>query len=220
MLFTEKRLSKLKNQVSTRQYDLTVVLENVHDPHNLGAILRTCEAVGVFTMHVVYTEPGMNTSALYIGKKASRGARRWVNVVFYTSISECLVALKQEGFSIMATHLGEEASSIYTEDLSAKCALVFGNEKDGISHEALQLADRNIIIPIYGMVQSLNVSVACAISLFEASRQRQLAGNYDLPFDINNSNMRRCLLHYISDQHPRIVEAKPAVLEEFIASLH
>lgn len=219
MLFTEERLFKLKKLVASRQFDLTVVLENVHDPHNLGAILRTCEAVGVFKIHVVYSEEGKNSSAKYIGKKASRGARRWIDVVFHTSMMECLTELKNEGFRILATHLSEEASSIYETDLSSKCAIVFGNEKDGISEETLHMADGNILIPLFGMVQSLNVSVACAISLFEASRQRQIKGLYDKAFDINDAHMRSCILHYVSDQHPRILAANPTVLDDFIQSL-
>lgn len=198
---------------------MTVVLENVHDPHNLGAILRTCEAVGVFRMHVVYSEEGKNSSAKYIGKKASRGARRWVDVVFHSSMTDCLIELKNQGFLILATHLSERASSIYDTELAKKCAIVFGNEKDGISHETLELSDGNILIPTYGMVQSLNVSVACAISLFEASRQRHISGLYDKAFDINDEAMRKCILHYVSDQHPRILAANPSVLDDFIQSL-
>lgn len=219
MLFTQERLTKLKDLVASRQFDLTVVLENVHDPHNLGAIIRTCEAVGVYTVYVVYSETGKNSIAHYIGKRASRGAKRWVKVEFFETMAACIQHLRANKYAILTTHLSESAKGIYETDFTQKCAIVFGNEKDGISQLALQLSDANIIIPTYGMVQSLNVSVACAVTMFEASRQRRLAGSYNKAFDISNPDMKDCILYYVADQHPRIVQASPSVLDEFVDSL-
>jgi len=216
MLFTEERIKKIKALVANRQYDLTVILENVHDPHNVGAIIRSCEAVGVLNVHIVYTEPSKNSIVQYIGKKASRGAKRWVNIHFYDDVIGCIDKLKNEGYTIFATHLGAEAKSLYDIDLTKKCALLFGNEKDGVTEEALHVSDQNFMIPTFGMVQSLNVSVASAVSLFEASRQRKIKGYYDKTFDVQNPEMRQSLIDYVRDSHPRIVEANPTVITELI----
>lgn len=159
-----------------RQPDLTVVVEDIHDPHNVSAILRSADAVGVLRVQLVYVNekfPPVNR-----GKKSSASATKWVQRRAFTSIQECYDQLHREGFTIYATHLGKKSKSLYELDLTGKIALVFGNEHRGVSTEAAQLADENFQIPMLGMIQSLNVSVACAVSLYEAFRQRKQAGHH------------------------------------------
>lgn len=153
-----------------------VVLENIHDPHNVSAILRTCDAVGIPKVSLVYTIEKFPK----IGKKSSASAFKWVEREKYKSIENCYSQLRKDGYKIYASSISEDAKSIYELDLSERVAIVLGNEHRGVSKEASQLADERIIIPMFGMVQSLNVSVAAAIILYEAARQRIMKGKYEL----------------------------------------
>lgn len=173
---TERRLQKITTVLKQRQPDLTVVMENIHDPHNVSAILRTCDAVGVHQVQLVYT----NTEFPDIGKKSSASARKWVERRKFNSIAECYSTLHAEGFTIYATHLNETSVPIYQVDFTKKVAIVVGNEHEGVSEEATKYADGVIQIPMFGMIQSLNVSVATAVILYEAARQRIAAGSYSI----------------------------------------
>ena len=172
-----RRQSRLQEVLRHRQPDLTIVIENIHDPHNVSAMLRSCDAAGVKEVQLVYT----NEPFPKIGKKSSASAGKWIEMRKFSSIEKCFDQLRKEGFNIFATHLGNESLSLYELDLAEKVALVFGNEHRGVSEEAATLADGNFQIPMFGMIQSLNVSVACAVTLFEAARQRIEAGHYRQP---------------------------------------
>jgi tRNA (guanosine-2'-O-)-methyltransferase len=172
---SERRLAKLESVIRHRQPDLTVILENIHDPHNVSAILRSCDAVGVMEVQLVYTSEEFPK----LGKKSSASAKKWVDHRNFESVPECFAKLHSEGYVVYATHLGKRTTPLYELDLTKKAALAFGNEHRGVSEEASELADGNFAIPMFGMIQSLNVSVACAVALFEAVRQRMLAGRYD-----------------------------------------
>ncbi len=174
MTRTDKRIKKINSVLKHRQPDLTIVMENIHDPHNVSAILRSADAVGVMGVQLVYTHEEFPK----IGEKSSASARKWVSRRKFSSIDDCYSTLHAEGFRIYATHLGEESVSLYSLDLAHPVALVFGNEHRGVSDEAAEKADGNFLIPMVGMIQSLNVSVACAVSLYEAFRQRMEAGQY------------------------------------------
>ncbi len=174
---TEKRSRRLKEVIAKRQPDLTVVMENIHDPHNVSAMLRSCDAAGVMQVQLVYTTEEFPD----IGKKSSASAGKWIARRKFRSSAECAAALRGEGFTIFATHLGVRSSPLYKLDLTRKVALVFGNEHRGVSDEFAKEADCNFQIPMFGMIQSLNVSVACAVTLFEAVRQRMARGDYDAP---------------------------------------
>jgi tRNA (guanosine-2'-O-)-methyltransferase len=165
---SEKRTNKIFSALSKRQPDLTVVIENIHDPHNVSAMLRSADAVGIYEVQLVYTKEKFPK----IGKKSSSSANKWVERRKFDSIRSCYDSLRREGFAIYATRLDGAARNLYSVDLTAKTALVFGNEHAGVSEEAASLADATIMIPMTGMIQSLNVSVACAVTLYEALRQR------------------------------------------------
>jgi tRNA (guanosine-2'-O-)-methyltransferase len=171
---SERRLARLESVIRHRQPDLTVVLENIHDPHNVSAVLRSCDASGVMEIQLVYTEEKFPK----LGKKSSASAKKWVDHRDFDSIEKCYRTLHKEGFAIFATHLARQSGSLYDLDLTKKTALVFGNEHRGVSDKAARLADGVFMIPMFGMIQSLNVSVACAVALFEAVRQRILKGRY------------------------------------------
>ncbi|MFN3871972.1 MAG: TrmH family RNA methyltransferase [Ignavibacterium sp.] len=172
---SEKRLKKITNTLKLRQFDLMVVLENIHDPHNVSAILRTCDAVGIPKVSLVYTIEKFPK----IGKKSSASAFKWVERQKFNSIDSCYSELRKNGFKIYASSICDDSKSIYDIDFTEKVAVVLGNEHRGVSSDAEKLADERIMIPMFGMVQSLNVSVAAAIILYEAARQRIEKGKYD-----------------------------------------
>lgn len=176
-MLTERRRARLERTAAHRQPDLTVVIENVHDPHNVSAILRSCDAVGVREVQLVYT----NEVFPKPGRKSSASALKWVGRRRFADIKACYAALREEGYRIHATRLGDDARSIYDVDLTVPTAIAVGNEHRGVSDAAADLADDVVRIPMVGMIQSLNVSVACAVILFEALRQRLEAGAYRTP---------------------------------------
>jgi tRNA (guanosine-2'-O-)-methyltransferase len=165
--------------LARRQPDLTLVLEDVHDPHNASAVLRSCDAVGLLRVHLVYVQERVPKESF--SRTVSGSAAKWLQLVRHRSIEECYAALRADGFTIYATALAETSRTLYAVDLTRPVALVFGNEHRGVSPAALEQADGSLVIPMMGMVQSLNVSVACAVALYEALRQRRAAGRYDVP---------------------------------------
>ena len=173
---TPEREAKIKRVLNHRQNGLVVVMENVHDPHNISAVMRTCDAVGVQEIFVLTTAI---TRHKKFGKNSSASAAGWLTIHQYDDTKACMDAVRQRCEKIYATHLGVESHSLYDLDLTQRVALVFGNEHAGVTEECLKYCDGNFIIPQVGMVQSLNISVACAITLYEALRQRQIAGFYD-----------------------------------------
>jgi tRNA (guanosine-2'-O-)-methyltransferase len=172
---TEKRLNKFKAVAKARQHTLRLVLENVHDPHNVSAVLRTCDAAGIPAVSLLYYLEKFPR----IGKKSSASAVKWIEKEKYTDIKQCYNTLREKGFKIYATSLTEGAVSLYEVDLSEKCAVVLGNEHRGVSDEAADYADAKLFIPMFGMVQSLNISVAAAVIIYEALRQRLVKGMYN-----------------------------------------
>ncbi len=172
---TQRRLDKLSAALGHTQSDLTIVMENIHDPHNVSAILRSCDAVGVRKVNLLYTTEKFPR----VGKKSSASANKWVEKEKFNSVSDCYGSLRGNGFLVAASVVGANSLSLYDLDLRKRVAFVFGNEHRGVSAEAASSADVCFQIPMFGMVQSLNVSVACAITLYEALRQRMQSGDYE-----------------------------------------
>lgn len=171
---TPERFARIHEVLATRQPDLTVCMEEVHKPNNISAIIRTADAVGIHQVHAVWPK---NSKMRTLGG-TSAGARNWVDVVTHDNTSDAFAALKAKGMQILVTNLSESAVDFREIDYTKPTAIVMGQEKTGISQQALAQADQDIIIPMVGMVQSLNVSVASALILYEAQRQRQNAGMY------------------------------------------
>jgi tRNA (guanosine-2'-O-)-methyltransferase len=179
---TPERYSRLMSVLQKRQFDITVVLENVLDPHNISAVMRTCDAIGLQEIYVLNTRIQPHKR---FGAKSSSSAAKWLTIHQHTNAEACFTALRQKEFKIYTTHLGENSVSLYNMDLTQKVALVFGNEHSGVSDDIRTLADGNFLIPQVGIIKSLNISVACAVSLYEAQRQKQLAGHYNDDREIN-----------------------------------
>lgn len=175
---TPERSEKLHRVLAKRQADLAVVMENVNDPHNIAAVMRTCDAVGIQDIFVLTTR--IRPHKRY-GAKSSSSAAKWLTIHEYTDAAACFAELKKRYSQVLTTHLASDSVGLYEIDFTKSTALVFGNEHDGVSEEIRALADGNFIIPQMGIIQSLNISVACAVSIYEASRQKQHAGHYDQP---------------------------------------
>ncbi len=171
-LSRSERIEMIKNW---RFSDVAVVLEDIHDPHNAAASFRSLDAFGVGNVHLVFEqEEPFNPKK--IGKESSSSANKWLNFTIWRSTEKCLTALRQQGYQLFATCLSEEAALLPQLDLrQKKIAFLFGNEHRGLSAKALELADKQIIIPLYGFVQSLNLSVSVGIVMYELNRQRRLS---------------------------------------------
>lgn len=172
---TPERRERILSVLNRRQAGLTVVLDNIEDPHNIAAIMRTCDAVGIQEIFTVNNKP---PRVKKWGAKSSSSANKWLTHHKYTDVHECIKVLKQRYDKLMTTHLTHGAVSLYDIDFKESVALVFGNEQTGVSEAFLAAADGNFIIPQMGIIRSLNVSVACAVSIYEAMRQKTLAGHY------------------------------------------
>lgn len=173
---TPERKDKLLRVLSKRQPDLTVVLENVFDPHNISAVMRTCDAVGIQEVFILNTKIPRHKKW---GAKSSSSAAKWLTVHQFEDAGECFSSLRKRYSKILTTHLSSDAIGLHAIDMTEPIALVFGNEHSGVSDEIRALADGNFIIPQVGIIQSLNISVACAVTLYEAFRQKNLAGHYN-----------------------------------------
>ena len=173
---TSERSERLIEVLDKRQPDLTVVLENVFDPHNISAVMRTCDAVGIQDIYILNNKipPHRKWS-----EKSSSSAAKWLTIHQFTDAQECFDALRKKYTKIYTTHLSTDAVDLYELNLIESVALVFGNEHNGVSEEIIAMADGNFIIPQVGIIKSLNISVACAVSLYEAYRQKKNAGHYD-----------------------------------------
>ncbi|MGF1724489.1 tRNA (guanosine(18)-2'-O)-methyltransferase TrmH [Photobacterium nomapromontoriensis] len=181
---TPDRFQRIHSVLATRQPDLTVCMEEVHKPNNVSAIIRTADAVGVHKVHAVWP-----TESMRLHSHTSAGARNWVELETHDSMVDAIATLKAQGMQVLATNLSDDAVDFREIDYTQPTAIILGGEKNGITAQALAMADQDIIIPMVGMVQSLNVSVASALILYEAQRQRQNAGMYDrdttqLPDDV------------------------------------
>jgi len=173
---TEERRQRIESVLSKRQNDITIVLENVFDPHNISAVMRSCDAVGVQEIYVLNTKIPRHKKW---GERSSSSAAKWLTIHQFDNAEECFAQLRSRYSSILTTHLSSDAVSLYKIDLTQPVALVFGNEHSGVSDEIRAMADGNFIIPQVGMIRSLNISVACAVTLYEAYRQKAVAGHYE-----------------------------------------
>ncbi|ARU55943.1 tRNA guanosine-2'-O-methyltransferase [Oleiphilus messinensis] len=171
---TPERYKRLRETLDRRQSDLTILTDQMHKPRNIAALIRTADAVGIADVHMVWS-----AGARRPYKGTALGSQRWVKAHTHDSMADGINGLRQQGYQIYAAHLSEQAVNFRSVDYTRPCAVVLGNEKQGVGAVAESLADEHIIIPMMGMVESYNVSVAAAIILAEAQRQREAVGQYN-----------------------------------------
>jgi len=173
---TPARLEKYKTTLARRQLDLTIITDQVNKAQNVAALIRTCDAVGIHNAHVVTPAEGFREH-----KRTARGSQQWVNVVAHENITSALTAAKGQGMQLVCAHFSDQAVDFRGLDYTQPTALILGAEMHGVSAEAVAACDHQVVIPMLGMVHSFNVSVAAAIILLEAQRQRDLSGGYNRP---------------------------------------
>ncbi|WP_343989375.1 tRNA (guanosine(18)-2'-O)-methyltransferase TrmH [Kangiella japonica] len=167
------RYDKIIELLSNRQPDLTVFMDEVHKPHNLAAIVRTADAVGIGHAHAVFPE-----GVRFSGHHTSSGSKRWVTTHKHPDLKTGIAEVKSQGMQVLAAHFSDKAVDFRSIDYTKPTCVLLGSELVGVSEEAAELADEHVIIPMVGMVQSLNVSVAGALIMYEAQRQRAEANMY------------------------------------------
>ena len=172
---TPERKARLEKVLSHRQPDMTIVLENVFDPHNISAVMRTCDAVGIQDIFILNTRIPRHKKW---GSRSSSSADKWLSIHQFDDLDACVKQLRSRYSRILTTHLSSDAVNLHDIDFTRSIALVFGNEHNGVSEEMRACADGNFIIPQVGIIRSLNISVACAVTLYEAFRQKNNAGHY------------------------------------------
>lgn len=197
---TKERHQKIQRMLALRQPDLTVLAEQVHKPHNLSAILRSADAVGIPTVHAVNPTGGVPTY-----NETSASADKWVELKVHKSLSAVRASLP--GTQFFAAHFSADAKDYRDVDYTRPTCILLGNEKRGVSDEAAAFADAHIIIPMLGMVQSLNVSVAAAVILFEAQRQRLAAGRYQPPRLAEGERQKRTF-RYLHPRRAALLDAR------------
>lgn len=208
---TEARLKKLRRVAERRQSGFTVVVEDVFDPHNLGAIARSCDAFGIQEINVIFeAQPAFDPKE--VGKNSSTATNKWLSYRVHYSTESALCKLKREGWQLVATVLDPAAEPIYAADLcQPRIALLFGNEKTGLSPRALALADKQVTIPMLGIAQSMNVSVSAALAIYEATRQRRERCPENLqssPTEIERT------FAYLLDMHERLSKRNKRLRKE------
>ena len=171
---TQERFQKIKKVLDKRQPDLTLIMDQVHKPHNLAAIIRSCDAMGLCNVYgISNSKKNINTQL-----KAASGSNHWVKFYIQKNLNSLYYNLKKEGHTLYLANRSSKAMNFREVDYTKPSTIILGSELDGVSKEAFQLADYEIMIPMYGMVDSLNVSVANALILFEIQRQREKSGFY------------------------------------------
>lgn len=163
------RQERIEKAMQDRKRDICLVLENLYEESNIAAILRTCEAFGVGKVCIVHPE-GKKPR---VDRGAAKGAVQWLEIEYFTSITSCKESFRATGFEMIGALVDPEAQILWDEDFGGKVAIVVGNEAQGLSEEAIKLMDRNVYLPMIGLTESLNVSVAASIFLYEMLRQKE-----------------------------------------------
>ena len=171
---TPERFARIQDVLNKRQIDLTVIMDNIHKPHNFNAIIRTCDAVGIPDVYYIPVTQGYRPLNYY-----AKGSQKWVQAHKYNNFSTIAKELQNQGHQLLAAHFSADAVDYREIDYTIPTAIVMGTELTGISAATANIVDKHIVVPMQGMVASLNVSVALAIILFEAQAQRLAAGMYN-----------------------------------------
>mgnify|MGYP002619806825 CR=1 FL=1 len=167
---SENKRNKFDEIIQNRTRYLTIVLEDIYQPHNASAVLRSCDCFGIQDVHIIE-----NSNRYEVNPDVALGSSKWLSLYKYNSYAHntkaCLEALRDKGYRIVATTPHEKGCLIDDLPLDQKTALVFGTEMRGLTEQALELSDDFVKIPMYGFTESFNISVSAAISLYKLSEK-------------------------------------------------
>ncbi|HSG02431.1 MAG TPA: tRNA (guanosine(18)-2'-O)-methyltransferase TrmH [Marinobacterium sp.] len=194
---TPEREARLLAVLGRRQMDLTLITDQVHKARNISALVRNCDAVGISDMHFVEPKEGYRTF-----RGTTMGSDRWVELHRHATTQAAIRQVKRQGMQVFAAHLSADAVDFHDVDYTQPCAILMGAEKAGVSAEAAKMVDQHIVVPMLGMVDSLNVATASGIILVEAQRQRLQAGMYQR----SGLDPERTARYLFEARYPRIVE--------------
>lgn len=192
-----QRIERMREVIAHRTRELTVLLEVIDKGHNQSAILRTCEAFGVFDVHIVESP----RKKFRPNRKISKGSHKWLQLHRHRDNVEAVRHLQKQGFKVLASNLSDDAKPLHTFDLTQKTALLFGTELVGVAPETVEACDASFVIPMVGFVQSFNVSVAASISLHEAYRQR--VERFGQMGDLSPEEQEQVFQWYLTQSIPR-----------------
>lgn len=195
---TEERKEKIQKIVQGRTRNVVVVLEKIYDQGNINAVLRSAESLGYQDVHIIENQYFKEAN------RVSKGAEKWLDIHRWQSSKDCLLSLKEQGFQILATHLGENTAEFGEMDFTQKTALLLGSEKDGVSQEALEHCDATVKLAMDGFTQSYNISVAAALCLYHIRLQRlQRQGFHG---DLNETQKQELIADYYRRSAPKAVD--------------
>ena len=200
---TPQRFEKIKKVLAKRQPDITIVLDKVHKPHNLAAIIRSCDAVGVGDIIGISS----NKKKININLKSASGSNNWIKFQIHESIKTLPKILKEKNMKIFIANNSDKSTDFRNVNFTEPCAIILGSELSGVSDEATSFSNQEIMIPMYGMVESLNVSVASAIILYEIQRQRKEAGLYN-HLRLTNNEYKQLLFEFSYPEVAKIYKNK------------
>jgi tRNA (guanosine-2'-O-)-methyltransferase len=190
---TAERFQKFQNAIRYRTRHLTIVLEDIYQPHNASAVLRTCDCFGIQDVHVIE-----NRNKYEVNPDVALGASKWLNLVKHNSLGDnttsCITKLKSQGYRIVATSPHKNGFTPESLPLDQKTALVFGTELEGLTQTAMDMADDFIMIPMVGFTESLNISVSAAIFIHTLTNRLRSAGN---PWQLSSKEQDQIMLEWL-----------------------
>lgn len=198
---TERRRERIEQVLDERTYYVATVLDGIYDRGNVSAVIRTAEALGYQSMHVVESQEHFKEA-----NRVTQGTDKWLDIERYERPGGCIPVLRERGYRIVATEL-EASRPISEVDFSEPTALVFGNEKDGVSREMLEAADARCVVPMVGFAQSYNISVGAALALYHVFERRVAERGSQGDLDEEQKAILRALYYLRSVERPeRLVE--------------
>lgn len=191
-MITEERWEKFQMVLDNRTTHLTMVLEDIYQPHNASAVIRTCELLGIQHLHIIE-----NDNPWEINPDIVVGSNKWINIIRHNNASfntpQCYKKLRKKGYRIIATSPHKEGYTPDTLPLNEKTALVFGNEGNGLTNAALEQADAFLRIPSFGFTESYNLSVSAALCLYALTRRLKLS---EISWQLTPEERQTLLLDY------------------------
>ncbi len=205
---TSERHDKMLNVLKDRTRHVTIALEDIFQPHNISAVLRSCDGFGISSVHIIE-----NKNKFQVNPDVALGTEKWVEIKKYDknqfNTPECIDQLKKQGYQIVATALHKNSISLQDVNINQKTALLFGTELNGLSDYAMEQADFFMNIPMFGFVESFNISVSVAICLFYL---KEKLINSDIPWQMSEEERESLLYLWLKNS----VKSSPELVRKFL----